>query len=323
MQNVVESFTQALQAVVASAQLYDTRTGEVSAMPADASPRMLCAWLEQGGVVVFPQSPLPLPHADRVFLLNQEQSRSTQFKNVAYKPAQDRLTGAQSASAPDQARLKQILQGYSESSFALLQQCLAPYGDHMRREYTTFRPVEEQGRKLRLRARNDLLHVDSFPTRPIYGQRILRFFTNINPEQPRVWKTSEPFDVLARQYHQAMRPPRGEMRQSPPSRVSLYSRMARLLGLKQAGLSAYDGWMTDFHNFLKENTTFQTQSRQDTWAFPPGSSWMVYTDVVSHAVLSGRFALEQTLLVGLDGMVTPELAPFNQLLQLYPPSASS
>ena len=29
---------------------------------------------------------------------------------------------------------------------------------------------------MRLRARNDLLHVDSFPTRPVRGDRILRVF---------------------------------------------------------------------------------------------------------------------------------------------------
>ena len=44
----------------------------------------------------------------------------------------------------------------------------------------SYRPVEEATRKLRLKARNDLLHVDAFPTRPTNGWRILRCFVLID-----------------------------------------------------------------------------------------------------------------------------------------------
>ena len=43
---------------------------------------------------------------------------------------------------------------------------------------------------------------------------------------------------------------------------------------------------------------------------------MVYTDMVSHAVLSGQYALEQTFLVSKDAMVTPERAPISVLREL-------
>jgi hypothetical protein len=36
---------------------------------------------------------------------------------------------------------------------------------------------------------------------------------------------------------------------------------------------------------------------------------MVFTDMVSHAVLKGRYALEQTFLVARDSLVLPEKAP--------------
>ena len=45
------------------------------------------------------------------------------------------------------------------------------------------------------------------------------------------------------------------------------------------------------------------------WQFPAGSSWMVYTDTVPHAVLTGQYALEQTFLVAPKAMVTPETSP--------------
>src|SRR5207249_11764575 len=64
----------------------------------------------------------------------------------------------------------------------------------------SLRPHEAQGRQPRTRARNDLLHVDSFTTRPTHGDRILRVFTNINPTQPRVWLTTQTFEGLAQRF---------------------------------------------------------------------------------------------------------------------------
>ena len=64
-------------------------------------------------------------------------------------------------------------------------------------DYASFRSIEERGRELPLTKRNDLLHVDAFPTRPVFGDLILRCFTNVNPEQSREWITSDPFALLA------------------------------------------------------------------------------------------------------------------------------
>jgi len=43
--------------------------------------------------------------------------------------------------------------------------------------------------------------------------------------------------------------------------------------------------------------------------FPAGATWMVFTDMVSHAVLKGRYALEQTFVVARDSLVLPDKAP--------------
>ena len=67
--------------------------------------------------------------------------------------------------------------------------------------------------------------------------------------------------------------------------------------------------MMRFHNFLKENASFQAECPKYQLQFPPGSSWMVYTDMVPHAVLSGQYALEQTFLVDHKAMVSPETSP--------------
>jgi len=41
-----------------------------------------------------------------------------------------------------------------------------------------------------------LLHIDAFPSRPMHGRRILRFFANVAPDAPRHWRVGEPFEIL-------------------------------------------------------------------------------------------------------------------------------
>jgi hypothetical protein len=72
----------------------------------------------------------------------------------------------------------------------------------------SFRPVEIAGRKSSYRKDDTLLHVDSFPSNPTRGQRILRVFTNINQEgKPRVWRTGEPFEAVAAKMVPQISPP--------------------------------------------------------------------------------------------------------------------
>jgi hypothetical protein len=71
--------------------------------------------------------------------------------------------------------------------------------------------------------------------------------------------------------------------------------------------------MLYLHDWLKENTEFQTNWPKQQVVFPPGAAWMVYTDGVPHAVLSGRYALEQTFIIPRDSFVTDEVAPVHVL----------
>ncbi|HTD53853.1 MAG TPA: Kdo hydroxylase family protein, partial [Silvibacterium sp.] len=68
--------------------------------------------------------------------------------------------------------------------------------------------------------------------------------------------------------------------------------------------------------FLKENARFQAECAKYPWQFPAGSSWLVYTDTLPHAVLAGQYALEQTMLVYPDALVTPETSPLKVLEQI-------
>ena len=87
----------------------------------------------------------------------------------------------------------------------------------------------------------------------------------------------------------------------------------KAVGVKGADRSAYDRFMLRFHDYLKENDDYQRTWPKEHIEFPPGSTWLVYTDTVPHAVLSGQFALEQTYIVPVEVMVAPRHAPIRVL----------
>jgi hypothetical protein len=280
----------------------------------NAAPEQLRDWcrqLEAGDILFFPKTPIPIAQEDLSFLLAQQQTGSKLHKNIAYKPDVDRVSGLDAATAgkEDFEHLKAVMRRYSHDVTHFLEGFLSPYRRQWRLDYASFRPQEEMSRDLPLRRRNDLLHTDAFPTRPTHGARILRFFNNINPEESRNWVVTDPFPRLVARFAPEQIP--------LPATDTTAMRALRSLS-RSAGLGAvlpalkrtpYDEFMMRFHNFLKENATFQADCRKDHVQFPPGSSWMVYTETVPHAVLSGRFALEQTFLVDHRAMVTPESSP--------------
>lgn len=288
-----------------------------SLTPSPEQARAWCAQLEAGDILYFPQSPVPLTPDDASFLLGQQQSDSSLHKNIAYKPNVDKLSGvdAKTASPAAVERLHAVMRKYSQSVVAFLTGFLSPYHANWQLDYASFRPQEEQGRDLPLRRRNDLLHTDAFPTRPTYGARILRFFNNIHPTRTRDWVVSDPFASTVRQFAPQQIAPQ------PGSALSRLSKdAARAVGLGAAipslKRSPYDEFMMRFHNFLKENPRWQAECAKYPFQFPAGSSWMVYTDTVPHAVLAGQYALEQTFLVRPEAMVRPEVSPLRVLEEI-------
>lgn len=278
-----------------------------------ARARWCCAQLEAGNILLFPQTPFEMPAADKELLLSQRQSGAGYHKNLAYRPASDRLNGYAERDPAQIARLRAAMRGYSERAIRFASDLLAPYAAGWQVDFASFRPQQEEGRALRLHARNDLLHVDSFPGRPSNGNRILRLFTNINPSEPRVWITSETFDGLAGRYAGLPGLPKPK---SPSPFLRTLSGMARSAGFRSLARPPYDRWMLRFHHFLKENEEFQRTTPRLRWEFAPQSTWLVFTDMVSHAVLRGQYALEQTFIISRNSLVTPEMAPVTILERL-------
>ena len=266
-----------------------------------------CRRLEGGEILFFPNLPFALPEDDRAFLVSQKQTDARYHKNISYRPSQDRLKGLHGTEPAARERMRQVMRSYSGRATAFMASFFPRYARRWRVDYASFRPVEEEGRKISLRSRNDLIHVDSFPTRPSQGKRLLRVFTNVNPTRGRVWITSENFEQLAHRYARQAGLP------VPPG---LWRKTGRLLLRALSGLhlpvkprSEYDQFMLRFHHFLKQNAAFQEHCWKQRTEFPAGSTWIAFTDTTSHACLSGQYMLEQTFFVSRESLAYPEKAP--------------
>jgi 3-deoxy-D-manno-oct-2-ulosonic acid (Kdo) hydroxylase len=278
----------------------------------EAKAREVCRELERGHIVFLPHSPIAIPAEDQDLLLGRKQSSSAYHKNIAYRPLEDRVTGLDRSEELEAEKLRTILSDYSKRSVEFLRTFLAPYAEKWKLEFASFRPIEEKGRAARLHARNDLLHFDSFPTRPTNGARILRFFTNINPTQSRVWMTSQTFEAFGPLIVKSS----GLIDSLHNPVLRGMQSLARALHLRGTNRSPYDDLMHRCHNAMKEDANFQENTPKNRWEFPPNSSWMVYTDCVSHAVLSGQYALEQTLLIPQPALIEPQHSPLKILESL-------
>ena len=278
----------------------------------DMDGAALAAALESGAILSFPGQPLA-PSPEHLAVLRRQNPGHSRFhKNIAYRPETGRMSGVSEIPREDRVAVHRALEDFSGRSLRFLAGLFPAYARSWRVDYTSFRPYEEEGRPLSPRSRNDRMHVDAFPSRPTNGDRILRLFVNIHPSRDRVWISGGNFQRLAERYALSS----GILASVEASRgEGALAGILRAAGLRKGRRSAYDEFMLRFHDFLKENEEFQAAAREQ-FSFPPGSTWLVFTDGVSHAVLSGRHALEQTLLIARDSLASAESAPISILERL-------
>src|SRR5579872_414777 len=272
--------------------------------------RAYCDLLERGQILFFREPPFELSAADREFLLGQEWAEMRLHKNISYRPGEDLLKGVK-GNAETVSKVHEIMRRYSSNVIGFLKQFLAPYAGKWIIDFASFRPFEEERRGLPLHKRNDLLHVDAFPSRPTRGGRILRVFTNLNRDKPRVWNTCDDFAGIAREHAEKAGLRRIAEQDGFIQRT--VQNLGHAIGIRGMGRTPYDMFMLRFHDYLKENVEFQERAPKSRVDFPPLSTWLVYTDGVAHAAMSGRYALEQTLLIPADALVSLDYAPFRVL----------
>lgn len=262
-----------------------------------------CAALERGQVLFFPHLPFAFEPDERM-LLSPAMSNG-KAKNVSLDPATSALKGTLAEGA-DRQKLHGMMERFARSATQLVTGLLPHYAASLERARTSFRPVEIVGRAYSPIKDDKLLHVDAFPSQPMRGRRVLRLFSNVAPNgEARLWRVGEPFDDFARKF--VSRLPR-------PNPAAAW--LLATLGITKGRRSAYDQLMLNLHDKGKLDRQHQASGIREEVSFPPGTTWLCFTDQVLHAALAGQFALEQTFHIDVAAMAEPERSPLRVLERL-------
>lgn len=268
----------------------------------EVEARALAA-LERGQILFFPRLGFAIEAAERQIV--SADSADGRAKNISFDPATAACQGT-SLKGVELERLRAMMERFAIGATQLISDLLPRYAASLERARTSFRPVEVAGRTYSPLKDDRRLHVDAFPSRPTRGRRILRFFSNVAADDaPRVWRVGEPFEDFARRFL----PRVGE-----PTAGSAW--LLEGLGITKGRRTPYDQLMLRLHDRAKRDDVYQDQAPRVEIAFPPGASWLVFTDQVLHAALGGRGALEQTFHLDVAAMAEPARAPLRVLERL-------
>lgn len=281
------------------------------------------AWiaaLEAGKVLYFPHLAFALD-AQELALLRPD-IRDPKTRNISLD-ASGKLKGA-AGSAGEQVALARMIGRFRRQAQSLIHSLLPKYARHgrqtsaaagemplddndvLRLAPTSFRPAQVESRTQSWRADDRRLHVDAFPSRPNYGERILRVFTNVNPHGvPRVWRIGEPFEVVAKNFLPRVKP-----------YSAWQAKVLNALHITKSLRSEYDHLMLQLHDAMKADLDYQQDAHQVTMPFAPGSAWVCFSDQTSHAVMSGQYMMEQTFHLPVVQQYDPAASPLAILTRL-------
>ena len=259
--------------------------------------------LEDGKVLYFPRLGFALSADERQFL--DPAVANAKSKNVSRDPKSGALKHAV-VPRQDVSKLQALLSRYCEYATELLRLLLPQYADALEIGRTSFRPAEIAGRRLSAKKDDTRLHIDAFPSTPMGGKRILRVFTNVNPDgRGRDWRLGDSFEDVASTF---------------ANRIPRYShvgaKLMNAVGATKGHRSAYDHTMLGIHDTMKRDDNYQRGVVQNAFSFPPGSTWVAYTDRVSHAATGGQHLFEQTFYLPVRAMAAPEKSPLRILERL-------
>ena len=273
---------------------------------ADAVPPAVAqnatAGLEDGRVLFLPHLPFLVSRDEHAIFSPAILSSS---KNASFDPATGRVGGTTLA-GDQQAHLSGVMGRFSDAALMLVNGLFPRYRDHLSRARASFRPAEIAGRHTSWRKDDTRLHIDSFPASPVQGRRILRVFSNVNPtDRARSWRVGEDFTRVATRFAGGLSLP-----------VPGQAWLLKLLHVTKTLRTPYDALMLQLHDRMKADSAFQQSCDQEAVDFPSGSTWICFTDEVSHAAMAGQYQFEQTFLLPVAAMIDERRSPLRILERL-------
>jgi hypothetical protein len=259
--------------------------------------------LESGKIIFCPQLSFNIDPSERMLFIPYLINMKT--KNISFNLKDNRLKGIK-ADQKHRVHLKSLLTRFSTQANYFMNSLFSQYTNSLAMGRTSYRPVQIKNRKTSARKDDRRLHVDAFAASPNQGQRIVRLFCNINPYgEHRVWRIGESFEKVAQRFLPKINKP-----------IPGSAKFLHWLGITKSIRTHYDHIMLKIHDGMKLDMDYQKQVNYKEISFPPGTSWIVSTDQVSHAAISGQYLLEQTFYLPTMAMANPQAAPLHILEKL-------
>lgn len=269
-------------------------------LPTPDAQKTAVATLEGGGVLILPHVTFRLDPDEARFL--SPRWGDGKSKNISFDGAV--LKGA-AGSSEDLAALSKMVGRFAASAGELVAALFPRYAPYVKQARTSFRPQPAVGRAVSWRKDDSRLHVDAFPSRPNHGERILRVFSNVSPAEDRVWRVGEGFEKVAKTFLPRIRGP------FPGASTFL-----AFVHATKGHRSDYDHLMLGLHDRAKADLDYQKHCGQQVVRFPPGTTWLCFSDQVMHAAVSGQYMLEQTIHVPISALYDPRSSPLAILERL-------
>lgn len=242
--------------------------------------------LERGNIVYFPN--LNFDAAKQFQTFDAQRILRSNHRYISLNPNNHQLRGNKAYSG----ELQRLLIAYQHHSLALIRHFFPSYHNSISLGHTCFMPAKQstQSRKHPVG-----LHIDAFPSTPLHGKRILRLFTNISPEgKSKAWQLGEPFNAVMQRFAKHIKKP-------------------LLVKLLLTRRSFYDHVMLQLNRMMKSDQAYQAELPPSQIEFPAASSWMAFTDQISHASSNDQHVLAQTFYLPISSLSNPQYSPLTQL----------
>ena len=259
--------------------------------------------LEHGGILFLPNLGFNFSPEETRFLSPDWSDGKS--KNIYLAGSERKIKGAK-GNIQELLAMSALIQRYSNYANLLISHLLPSYMPHAKPANTSLRCVEAAGRKTSWRKDDRRLHADAFPSKPTHGERLLRVFTNVNPHNTaRVWNVGEPFADMAARFLPKV-----------PQYSQFQAKLMNKLGISKSLRGEYDHIMLHLHDLAKADANYQANAPHMRFEFPANSTWIVYSDLVLHAVLSGQHMMEQTFHLPQQHLTYPSACPKNSIESL-------
>lgn len=133
--------------------------------------------LEHGRVLAFPNLPFGFEAREKTLLTSTFSNGKS--KNVSFQPSGE--MGGTPLTGEDRGVLMAMIACYARTATDFVLDLLPHYRGRLEPATTSYRPVEIEGRPASAIHDDTRLHIDAFPSRPMRGRRIMRLFTNVDP----------------------------------------------------------------------------------------------------------------------------------------------